>query len=63
MGVPKNLHKRKSIQRTKTHGVLNVVSQEVVDIEAGSADLVEASMGTVPVVEVGPGLELIGSFC
>ncbi len=44
---------------------LAVVCQEVVDIEAGTADgwvLVEAGVGTVPVVEVGPGLELSGSL-
>ena len=42
-----------------------MVCQEVVDIEAGTADgwvLVEAGVGTVPVVEVGPGLELSGSL-
>ena len=45
---------------------LAVVSQEVVDIESGSADgwfLIEASMGSMPVVLVGPWLELAEPFC
>jgi hypothetical protein len=44
---------------------LNVVSQEVVDIDTESADgrhLVQAGMGTMPVVLVSPGLELSSSF-
>jgi hypothetical protein len=44
---------------------LAVVSHEVVDVEAGAADgchLVEASMGSMPVVVVDPGEEVLFPF-
>jgi hypothetical protein len=44
---------------------LAVVSQEVVDIEAGTADgwfLIETSMRTVPVVTVCPGVQLVATL-
>ena len=44
---------------------LDVVCQEVVDIEAGTADgwfLIEAGVRTMPVVTVGPGLEFVAAL-
>jgi hypothetical protein len=49
-----------------TRNALNVEAQEVVPVQAGSADWgieVEASMWAVEVIVVQPGVEVLFSFC